>query len=271
MYGGGRVEVESSPPDSVATETTPPGSSPHGNPLETRSQLESHIAAIGIPTYVRGLDKKGLSPSYLAWEEIRKNGAAELVGKVFGFDGKPLPYTGFEGYFVGESPARIVEIEESLGEHILKGIHFNFRIHDAPSGLTEPELIAALYGKGIPTRHVNEIMQFYDCLFREVLAEAKAIASPEKYERFRAGTYQRIESGQALTETVNSLTRITIATPRETEAYKALAEIGIFGHPGLRVMHEPKHEKIAGDGIFAMRTFPAQVNTSGGDDNPLSR
>ena len=273
MYGG-RVEEKhnsTATPDSVATATPPPGHSSIGNSLETRSQLESHIASIGIHAYVGGLGKEGLAPNYLAWEEIRKSRATELVGKVFGPNGEQLAYTGFEGYFVGESPARIVEIEESLGGHILRSIHFNFGVHDAPSGLTEHDVLAALRGEKMAARHVSEILQFFDCLFRETLGEAKPITPPEKYERFRAGTYQGVESGQTLTETVNSLTRETITTSRETEAYKALAEIGIFGHPGLRAMHEPKHEKIAGDGIFAMKTFPAQVKTSGGDDNPLSR
>ncbi len=270
MYGGGRVEIESSSPDSGALATPPPGHSSIGNSLETRSQLESHIASIGIHAYVSGLGKEGLAQNYLAWEEIRKSRATELAGKVFGPNGEQLAYTGFEGYFVGESPARIVEIEESLGEHILKSIHLNFDVHDAPSGLTEHEVLAALRGEKMAARHVSEILQFFDCLFRETLGEAKPITPPEKYEHFRAGTYQRVESGQTLIETVNSFTMVTITTPRETEAYKALAEIGIFGHPGLRAMHESKHEKIAIEARFAQLAFPTPAGLLD-DDNPLSR
>jgi hypothetical protein len=269
MYGSGLERMFRSP-DSVATTTLPPGHSSDESLSGERSRIEAHIAALGIHGYVTELGQ-GSNPAYLAWEAVRKNRAAEIVGEVFSSDGQLLPYTGFEGDFVGQSPERIIEIEEGLGERILRSIHINFGIHNAASGLREHEVLAALHGEPMSARHVREIMGFFDCLFKEIRAQAKPINPPEIYERFRAGTYQKVESGQAFTETVTSHTSVTIATPEKTEAYKALAEIGIFGHPELRTMYDPKHEKIAGDGIFAMKTFHAQVNTSGGDDNPLSR
>ncbi|HUD09688.1 MAG TPA: hypothetical protein VMR77_02720 [Patescibacteria group bacterium] len=277
MRGGIENQLHLSP-DSVATTTTPPGHFSADSPFAESFRLEAHVASIGIYAYVAELGESS-DPAYRAWEEVRNRRAEELVGKVFGSDGKRLPYTGFEGYFVGESPTRIVEIEENLGEHILRNIHLNFGAHDVSSGLREHDVLAALHGKTMAVKHVREIMEFFDCLFKETLSEARPITPPETYEHFRAGTYQRVESGQTFTEAVNSLTNVTIATPRETEAYDALARIGVFGHPGLRGMHkarlsamrETEHEEPTVEtSRFARLAFPVPAGLLD-DDNPLSR
>jgi hypothetical protein len=268
-----------------ATTTTPPGHSSTDNPLETRSQLEAHIASVGIHAYVAELGA-GSDPAYRAWEAVRdrKAGrAGELVGKVFGFDGSLLPYTGFEGDFAGLPSARIVEMEENLGEQILRGIHYKYGMHEASSGPTEREVLAALHGKPMSVRHVREILEFFDCLFKEILAKAEPDTPSEAYRLFRTVTYQGLESGRASTESVQPNTRVTISTPRKTEAYRVLAEIGVFGHDGLKKLHKIGLDEIEAiraetaieepclDSVkFARLAFPVPAGLLD-DDNPLSR
>jgi hypothetical protein len=283
MHGGIENQLHLSP-DSVATTTTPPGHSFADNPLETRSQLEAHVAAVGIHAYVAKLGV-GSDPAYRAWEAVRdhKAGRAQiLVGKVFGSDGNLLPYTGFEGDYAGLHPAKIVEMEENLGEHILRSIRYKYGMHEASSGPTEREVLAALHGKPMSVRHVREILEFFDCLFKEILAKAEPDAPSEAYRLFRTATYQELESGQASTESAQPNTRVTISTPRKTEAYRALTEIGVFGHDGLKKLHkigleeteairaETEHAEPCLDSVKFAMAFP-QINTADGDDNPLSR
>ncbi len=270
MYRGELDSQVYRSPDSVATTTPIPGHSSSDTHLETKSQLEAYIASVGIPAYVSSLDKEGLDKSYLAWEEVRRGRAAELVGKVFGADGKPLPYTGFEGYFVGLNPQEIVGMEVRLGEHIRSSIH-RYPRTDTTSDINESELKAALRGEKMSIRHVAKIMQFYDCLFKDTLARAKANTSSEKYEHFQAGTYQRLESGQTITQTVTINTSVTIGTAEETEAYQALAQIGVFGHPNLREMNEEECEETNVEiNKLAELAFPLPSDLFD-NDNPLSR
>jgi hypothetical protein len=253
MYGGRVEEKHNSTvtPDSVATATTPPGADCSGDhslirtsiahpstSREGRRQLDTYmnLALKGFHVYIAESDKPIVDPSYLAWEDVRNIRAPELVGQILTPSGTELPYTGFEGYFVGKTPAEIITIEIALGQHILAGIHYE-GLHE-PYGITEYELKAALHGGKMRQEHVARIMEFFDCQFRETLARTRG-TTPEVYANFRTETYRRVLTGETVTST--PITTITVLnTNAQIEAYMALAQIGIFGHPALKTIHESR-------------------------------
>ena len=184
-----------------------------------------NLALKGFHAYIAESDKPIVEPSYLAWEDVRNIRATELVGQILTPSGTELPYTGFEGYFVGKTPAEIITIEIALGQHILAGIHYE-GLHKFQD-ITEYELKTALHGGKMRQEHVARIMEFFDCQFRETLARTRG-TTPEAYANFRTET-----------ATSTSITTITVLnTNAQIEAYMALAQIGIFGHPELKTIHE---------------------------------
>jgi hypothetical protein len=199
----------------------------------------------GIHAHLAKVETGGIDPAYQAWEDVRKIRATELVGMVTAPDGKRLPYTGFEGYFAGMTPQEIIETEIKLGEKLLRSIHHHLEHSREPkTGITfnisESGLKTALHGGRISPRNVREIIKFYDVLLQMTLAMAKANTLPGQYENFRTSTYQRVAAGRATapSEYAANSTVVALKNQQEVEAYMALAQIGVFGHPEVRAINE---------------------------------
>lgn len=177
-------------------------------------------------------------PAYLAWEVVRGGRAGEIVGEVKGPDGRKMPYTGFEGYFAGKTPEEIVAKEVELGQTILSSIH-NYASLGTRSEITESELKSALRGGKFPAGYSREILTFYDTLFRITLARVRGITLPEDYAEFQRATYQRVAKRQFAhsPEHVN-ISVVTLKDQKAVDAYSALAEIGLFGHPELKATYK---------------------------------
>lgn len=205
----------------------------HLTPPETRREkLISAICSIGLFGAIGELEKAEPTTdlAYRSWEVIRKKGrAAELVGTVYGPDGKQIPHTGFEPYFAGEPPEKIVQHLVALGKSAIRSFNLEH--------VQGQEARSALDGKPISHLHVIQVLEDLNCVFKIVRSRAEGNMTEHGY-RFRDHTHEIVQSGGEYIKPVSNTTFVSLKSKEDAEALIILGQIGIVGHPALRAITE---------------------------------
>lgn len=225
-------------------------------PHERRSRLISAICEKGLSNAVAELEKEHPTNdlAYRSWELVRIGGRAEeLVGTVVGPDGKQIPYTGFEPYFVGLPAEEIVKQVITLGHRVAIELKL-----EHPKGRTieiserEREVINALHGQKITHTHVVQVLKDLDCAFKVAYSMAEGNLTREG-ELFRNRTHDIVESvtnsGESYVARAKD-TIVRIEKQEDVDVLVLLGKIGIIGYPDLRqIAKETPNEAGAGEEI----------------------
>jgi len=224
---------------------------------ERRSRLISAICEKGLYNAVAELENQQPTTdlAYRSWELTRLGGRAEeLVGTVVGPDGRQIPWTAFEPYFVGLPAEEIVRREIALGHRVAIDLKL-----EHPKGRTieiserEREVINALRGEKISYTHVIQVLKDLDCAFKVAHCMAESSLTPEG-ELFRDRTHDIVESMIRSGKPYVAVARdavVRVERQEDVDVLVLLGRIGIIGYPDLR---EIAAEKTIEDSTRIERT-----------------